>query len=104
MAIKSLSQSEHLTQGEAAGDDIQITVDSHADDSEPPTMQEEYQRESFSLACGQKAEKAENVEKGEETVDGPFYDHYLHYLITAIHLSKRANFWKVAVTTANWFY
>jgi hypothetical protein len=27
---------------------------------------------SFSLACGQKAEKAENVEKGEETVYGPF--------------------------------
>ncbi len=56
------------------------------------------------MACGQKVKKTENVEKGEETVDGPFYDHYLHYLITAIHLSKRANFWKVAVTTANWFY
>jgi hypothetical protein len=41
------------------------------------------------LACGQKAEKAENVEKGEEKVDGPFYD---HYLITAIHLSKLAHF------------
>jgi hypothetical protein len=35
LAIKSLS---HFTQGE---DDIQITVDFQADESEPPPMQEE---------------------------------------------------------------
>jgi hypothetical protein len=45
LAIKSLFHftqgEEQLTPCEAADNDIQITVDSHVDESEPPPMQEE---------------------------------------------------------------